>query len=137
MRWRVTCCSSAVFEPYNWGSVEYREPSPCGTIAVSTPSFLSIQTRLSVSAFKVFWTVPVFCWYSSHATTFLCQRQGDFKSSTRVLLQVDHPLFSSKEAWHQSGVSTSSFSETLSESSKRYSESLCSMLPIRLQMEIS
>jgi hypothetical protein len=133
----VTCCSSAVFEPYNWESVEYQEPSPCETIAGSTPSFLSFQTLLSVSAFKVFWTIPVFCRYCSHATTFFCQRQGDFKSSTRVLLQVDHPLFSFKEAWRQSGVSTSSLSETLSELSKRYSESLCSMLPIRLQMGMS
>jgi hypothetical protein len=64
VRWRMTCCGSAVFEPYNWGSVECGEPSPCRTIAGSTPSFLSLRTHLSVSAFKVFGTIPVFCWYS-------------------------------------------------------------------------
>jgi len=125
----VIYCGSAALEPRNWG--------------ISRPPLQAQITKRRVTilesgsySFKVQGTI-LSCWYPSHATRFLCQRQGDFGSSTRVLLQVDHPLFSSKEVWRQSGVSTSSLSETLPESSKRYSGLLCSMLPIRLQMGMS
>ena len=65
------------------------------TIVGSYPSFLSLRTCLSSTAFIVFWTVDI---------RVIQPQPSDRGRVTanlpiRVLLQVDHPLFSSKEAW--------------------------------------
>ena|ERR1700733_10705886 len=88
--------SSAAFELCDRRCVDIHEPSLYDqTIVGPYPSFLSLRTCLSGTAFIVFWTVDI---------RVIQPQPSDRGRVTadlpiRVLLQVDHPLFSSKEAW--------------------------------------